>query len=286
MPILNPVVWGWDRIKMAAGTIGSGTPGTPAVVRPGVPEVRRIGMDDLRAALAQGFADFGSSRTDLIFLCVIYPLLGFLLGRLAFGYNVTELLFPLASGFALVGPLAAVGLNEMSRRREQGQPVKWSDSFAVLRSPAIGSIALLGVILIGIFLLWMLTAEAIYALTLGPEPPASVGSFLRDVFGTFAGWVMIVLGVGIGFLFAVVVLAITVVSFPMMLDRRVGVETAVWTSIRVCVTNPDTMARWGLIIAAGLVLGSIPILLGLAIVMPVLGHATWHLYRLAVPEEG
>ena len=286
MPILNPVVWGWDRIKMAAGAIGSGTPGAPGKVRPGVPEVRRIGEEESRAAVAQGFEDFGSSRTDLIFLCVIYPLLGLVLARLAFGYNVTELFFPLASGFALVGPLAAVGLNEMSRRRERGQPVKWADAFAVLRSPAIGSIALLGLILIGLFLLWMVVAEAIYMVTLGPEPPASVTAFFGDVFGTCAGWTMIVLGVGIGFLFAVVVLAITAVSFPMMLDRNVGVETAVWTSIRVCVTNPGTMARWGLVIVAGLVLGTIPLLLGLAVVMPVLGHATWHLYRRAVPKEG
>ena len=182
------------------------------------------------------------------------------------------------------GPLAAVGLNEMSRRREQGISVTWVDAFGVLRSPAIGAIALLGLLLAEIFLLWLLAAQAIYDLTLGPEPPASLGMFVRDVFTTGAGWALIVVGIGVGFLFAVAVLAISVVSFPMLLDRNVGLDTAVGTSIRAVVANPRTMAIWGLIVAVGLVIGSVPFLLGLAVVLPVLGHATWHLYRRVVPS--
>jgi uncharacterized membrane protein len=130
----------------------------------------------------------------------------------------------------------------------------------------------------GLFLLWLLAAWGIYAITLGPAPPASVGSFLRDVFTTNAGWVMIGAGVGVGFLFALLVLAISAVSFPLLLDREAGVDTAILTSVRAIATNPVPMAAWGLIVAAGLVLGSIPLFLGLIVVMPVLGHATWHLY--------
>jgi uncharacterized membrane protein len=122
-------------------------------------------------------------------------------------------------------------------------------------------------------------------LTLGPEPPASVAAFFSDVFTTGAGWTMIAVGVGVGFLFAVLVLAISVVSFPLLLDRDVGLPTAVITSVRAVAANPETMAIWGLIVAAGLVIGSIPFFLGLAIVLPVLGHATWHLYRRIVPAE-
>jgi uncharacterized membrane protein len=244
--------------------------------------VRRIGLADLTGALASGLADFRANRTDVIFLCVIYPIVGLVLGRVASGYGLLPLLFPLASGFALVGPLAAVGLNEMSRRHEQGEAVRWVDAFGVLRAPSIGAITLLGLLLVGIFLLWLVAAQVIYAATLGPAAPVSVAAFAREVLGTDAGWVLIGIGVGVGFLFAVLVLAISAVSFPLLLDRNAGIDTAVWTSVRVVAINPGVMAVWGAIVVALLVVGSLPALVGLAVVLPVLGHATWHLYRRAV----
>lgn len=286
MAIQMPITWGWARIREAVHTVGSASPEeywTEEHRQVGVPAVRRIGMADLSYALAKGYEDFGNNRTDVVFLCLLYPVVGLAAGRLALGHGMLPLLFPIAAGFALVGPLAAVGLNEMSRRREQGGEVSWVDAFGVLRSPAIGAIALLGMILVEIFLLWVLAAQAIYDLTLGPEPPASFTAFARDVFTTNAGWAMIFVGIGTGFLFAVVVLMVSVVSFPMLLDRNVRLDTAVGTSIRAVLANPRTMAVWGLIVAIGLVIGSIPFLLGLAVVLPILGHTTWHLYRRVVP---
>jgi uncharacterized membrane protein len=287
MTIRTPPGWGWDQLTDAVQQIGSASPEEywhSTSDRSATPIVRRLSLADLAGALSSGLDDFKANRTDVIFLCVIYPIAGLVLGRVASGYGLLPLLFPLASGFALVGPLAAVGLNEMSRRREQGDAVRWVDAFGVLRAPSIGSIALLGLLLVGIFLLWLVAAQVIYVVTLGPEAPVSVAAFLRDVLGTEAGWALTVIGVGVGFLFAVLVLAISAVSFPLLLDRNVGIGTAVTTSVRVVAANPGTMALWGLVVACGLVLGSLPFFVGLVVVLPVLGHATWHLYRKAVPH--
>ena len=247
-----------------------------------LPTVRRIGAADLKDVLARGLDDLGAYRTDVIFLCLIYPVVGIVLARLTFGYDMLPLLFPLMSGFALVGPVAAVGLYEMSRRREQGVRITWVDALDVIHSPGFGAILMLGLVLLAIFLLWLVAAVVIYDLTLGPASPVSIDAFVRDVFTTSAGWAMIVGGVGVGFLFALLVLAISVVSVPLLLDRDVGLYTAVRTSIRAVAANPVTMALWGLVIAGSLVIGSIPAFVGLIIVMPVLGHATWHLYRKVV----
>lgn len=287
MIIRNPVEWSLSTLKVGAqgiGATGRALGRTEERLHSPMPAIRRISRDDLRDALVKGFDDFGSYRTDVVFLCIFYPVVGLILGRLAFGENLFPLLFPFASGFALVGPFAAIGLEEMSRRHEQGTASSWTDAFGVLRSPAIGAILALGIFLVVVFLTWMFAANEIYRMTFGPEPPASIGKFVHDVLTTGAGWTMIVAGVGVGFLFAVFVLAISVVSFPLLLDRPVGIDTAVRTSIRAVAKNPGTMALWGLIVAALLVVGSIPFFLGLVIVMPVLGHATWHLYRKLVPR--
>jgi len=283
--IRNPVEWGWDQLTLAAVTVGSlgrSLGGSEESRDASLPAVRSIKATDLRDALARGLDDLGAYRTDVIFLCLTYPLAGIALAWLTFGYETLPLLFPVASGFALVGPVVAVGLYEMSRRREQGIPITWMDAFGVIASPAFGAILVLGLVLLGIFLLWLVAANVIYDVTLGPEAPASIAAFVSDVFTTRAGWAMILVGVGVGFLFAVLVLAISVVSFPLLLDQDVGLRTAVWTSVNAVMANPGPLALWGLIIAAALVIGSIPAFLGLIIVMPVLGHTTWHLYRKVV----
>jgi uncharacterized membrane protein len=285
--IRNPIEWGWDSLKQtgramnAAGhTIEGAWEGHDRTI----PAVQRITAADLRQVLRQGFEDFGAYRTDVIFLCLLYPLVGLVLSRMIWGYGMVPLVFPLASGFALIAPFFAVGLYEMSRRREAGVNRGWSDAFGVAGSPALGSIMQLGGLLLALFVLWLGAAHVIWLLTLGPEPPRDLQAFAQEVFTTRAGWTMAIVGVAVGFVFALAVLVLSVVSFPLLLDRDVGAGTAIATSWKVVQANPGPMALWGLIIAGLLVLGSIPLLLGLAIVFPVLGHATWHLYRKVLPR--
>lgn len=248
--------------------------------------IRRIGYSDLKDALRRGADDFYAMPTHAMFLCVIYPAVGLLLARLAFGYSVLPLLYPMAAGFALVGPLAALGLYELSRRREAGLDASATHALDVVQSSSIGGILALGLLLMTIFMLWMATANAIYVAYFGYAAPASIAVFLTDIFTTSAGWKLILVGNGVGFLFAVLALTVSAVSFPLLLDRDVGAATALLTSIRAVWQNPVTMALWGLIVAALLLAGSIPFFLGLTVVMPILGHATWHLYRKLVVAEG
>lgn len=257
-------------------------PSADADASPARPMVRKIGAADLRDALAKGLDDFRAMPSHLMFLGLIYPVVCLILGRLTFGYDVLPLVFPLLAGVTLIGPFAAIGLYELSRRRELGLAVSWGHAFGVLRSPCIRAIVTLGVVLTAIFFAWLAAARAIYELTFGSAAPASIAAFIRQVFTTPSGWALIVVGNGIGFLFAVVVLTISVVSFPLLLDRDIGVVTAVQTSARAVLKNPKTMAMWGLIVAGALTIGCLPLFVGLAIVMPVLGHSTWHLYRKVV----
>jgi uncharacterized membrane protein len=246
------------------------------------PTIRTIGLSDLREALRRGWEDFKAVPSHAIILCVIYPLLGLVLARAVLGYAVLPLLFPLAAGFALLGPFAALGLYELSSRRERGEePSAWH-ALDVLQSPSFGAMLGLGTLLLALFVTWVATAQAIYVAVFGYEGASGVSDFVARVLTTPQGWWLIVVGCGVGFLFALVALCISVVSFPMMLDRHASAGEAMVTSIRVAAKNPVTIATWGLIVAALLVAGSLPFFLGLAVVLPLLGHATWHLYRKVI----
>jgi len=283
-PIGNPLSWAAE----AAFGAGRGAAEISDALRGHTdtpPNVRTLGVEDLRTALRKGFDDFGALRSDVIFLILIYPIIGVALSLTAFQMARLPMLFPLAAGFTLLGPVVATGLYEMSRQREAGGTAGWGAAFSVIRAPVIVPVIVLGAVLMGLFLAWMFAANLIYSATLGPQPPESVAAFAAEVLTTGPGWAMIVLGTGVGAVFAALVLAISLTAFPMLIDRRAGVMVAVLTSLKVVQRNPRVAAIWGLIVAAAMVAGTLPLFLGLVVVLPVLGHATWHLYRAAVPGD-
>ncbi len=237
--------------------------GSDALRRP--LKVRKIEPRDCFAALAEGFDDVLTMPTYPAFVGLFYALAGVTLVSLSSFANAVQLAFPLAAGFALVGPFVAVGLYEMSRRRDLGLTATWRDAFAVRRSPALPSILALGLVLLAIFVAWIEAAELLYVHIYDPRPPVAAIPFILDVLTSGRGWLLIVLGGSIGFCFAAIALSISVVSFPQMLDRNVGLVPAVAASLRVSRENPVAVALWGAIVAASLVVASIPLFVGLAV---------------------
>ncbi|ALO44969.1 DUF2189 domain-containing protein [Pseudohongiella spirulinae] len=242
-------------------------------------EIRNISLIDLRESMRRGLDDFFARPTHGIFITLIYALVAVFAALIGLGENPLPLVFPLISGIALIGPLAACGLYELSRRREAGLDYAWWYVFDVFRSPSRGAIALMGLVLAVLFMTWMMTAQALYGAYFGAEQPENMLALLQQVMTTSAGWQLMMSGLFIGFLYSVIVFVTTVVSLPLLIHHKVGLPHAVGVSIAVVLKNWKTMAAWYLLVIAMVALAAVPLFIGLAIVVPVLGHATWHLYR-------
>lgn len=241
--------------------------------------IRKIGAKDLGQALKGGFDDFSAKPSHVAFLFVIYPLFALLLTLFVTGQNLLHLAFPIVAGFTLLGPVISVALCEMSRRRERGLDATWRSAFDFVHSSSFAPIVALSVAMMLLYVAWLFMAQFLYFGLFGAVPPVSVSDFATQVLTTRPGGALILYGTALGFMFAFVALAISVVAFPLLLDKQVSAITAARTSIKAVTSNPLIMAVWGLIVAGLLAAGSILFLVGLAVVIPILGHATWHLYR-------
>lgn len=251
----------------------------PEVVRP---EIRNIKVLDLKEVLSSGIDDFSAHPTHRLFLTIIYPFVAVFAIRLGLGYEILPLIFPMIAGFALIGPFGAIGMYGLSRRHETHPAATWKGARDAFGDVSVSSLLGMGMILTVIFFIWLFSAEAIYTAIFGDATPTSLLAFANELLMTDRGWTLIIVGNTVGLIFAVFVLSISVISFPMLVDRNVGIFVAIETSVRAVIANPVTMFIWGGVVAGAIIVGTVPFFIGLCVVFPVLGHATWHLYRKVV----
>src|SRR4051794_39361674 len=238
---------------MATAPANAGSAGIP---------VRKIGAADLNASLRQGWDDFKAMRGDLIFLGLLYPLIGFAAAVFTLNGPLLPFFFPIVAGVGLLGPIAAVGFYELARRREAGLTSNWSHFLDVRKRPAADDIGIVAGLLLLIFALWILAAGVLYVALFGWTAPTSIPGFIGAIFTTPKGWALIVIGGLVGIAFAWLVLSLSVASLPMLVDCDADAGEAISASWRAANANRAEMVRWGATVAALLVVGSIPLFLG------------------------
>lgn len=257
--------------------------GTAVPYRP--PVVRAVTGADIRAALVAGLDDFRAAPVYGLFFGAVYALGGVLLVAAVTVLHMPWLGYPLAAGFALVGPFVAVGLYEVSRRIEAAAPLSWGGVLGAVWAQRGREFSWLAFVTLFVFLIWMYQVRLLLALFLGFKSFASFAGFLTVIFTTPEGLMFLAVGHVVGAALSVAVFSLTVVSFPLLLDRDVDFVTAMITSVKAVVTSPGPMLGWAAVVVLSLILAAIPMFLGLLIVLPVLGHTTWHLYRRLVAPE-
>ncbi|MAC60028.1 MAG: hypothetical protein CMH85_17525 [Novosphingobium sp.] len=234
---------------------------------------------DLRAALAAGWRDFTACPVYGLFFGAIYVVAGLFLYYALFNWGAVVWLIPAAAGFPLLAPFVAVGLYEVSGRRELGLPMSWSVVLGALRGRGDEQILSMGVIVFVAFGFWLMIAHGIFAVFMAES---GIGSESLALFTTTAGIMMLAVGTIVGAIMALAFFAITVMSLPMLVDREADFLTAIIVSLGTVRSNRFVMVTWAVWIAIGLFIAMLPLFLGLLVALPVFGHATWHLYRRAV----
>lgn len=246
-----------------------------------LPVVRRPTLEDLTIALSKGWADFKAAPTFGLIVGGFYTFGGLLILYVVSALGYGFLGFPIMAGFALIGPYAAIALYEVSRLRERGERVSWEAMAKDLTPGVMRECSYLGILLIFLLAIWLKSGAVVYAIFFGMHL-LSLPAFMEALFSTSSGYGFLMLGHVIGAGFAILVFSLSVVSFPLMLDRGTDFITALITSIRTVKLNPRLMLGWGAFIGVMLLIGFLTVFIGLMIVLPILGHTSWHLYRRVV----
>ncbi|MCA1244241.1 DUF2189 domain-containing protein [Stappia stellulata] len=252
--------------------------------RPDPTRVNAIGFDAIVDALGEGMRDFRKAPRFGLFFGGVYALGGIFVLLTASAFHMSYLSYPLAIAFGLIGPFVAVGLYEVSRRLEKDEPLDWYGVLAVIWAQRRRELAWMAFVVLFVQIMWMYQVRLLLALFLGFQSFASFSAFVEVVVTTPEGLMFLLIGNIVGAALSIVLFSLTVVSFPMLLDREVDFITAMITSVRAVVTSPAPMIGWALIITVTMLLSMLPVFAGLLVTLPVLGHTTWHLYRKLVPE--
>ncbi|MDH4413248.1 MAG: DUF2189 domain-containing protein [Rhizobium sp.] len=246
------------------------------------PNIRQVAVSDVFGALRDGYEDFREKPSHYAFVALIYPIAGALMIGWSAGVELLPMIYPLLTGFALLGPLLALGLMEISRRRELGQPADWSNVLDLVKSPSLPALLMMSAYLVTLFMIWLVVSRGLYLSMIGDYPAPGVFAFASGVFDQPGAWAFLFWSNFIGFVLALIALVISLVAFPMLLDRDCGAAAAVGTSVRASLANPVPVAVWGLMVASLLAIGMATLMVGLVLIVPILGHATWHFYRRLV----
>jgi len=244
--------------------------------------INHLDMKDVRAALADGFADFRRYPVFGLFFGGIYALGGLFIIVVLSLYHLPWMIIPVAIGFPLIGPFVAVGLYEISRRHERGEPISWRGILTEVFRQRERQLSWMAFVVLFVFWIWIYQVRLLLALFLGFKIPASLAAFATIVTTTPEGMLFLLVGTIVGGVIATVLFSLTVISMPLLLDQEIDFVTAMLTSIRTVIENPMAMLTFGLIVAATAVISMLPLFAGLFVALPVLGHATWHLYRRAI----
>jgi uncharacterized membrane protein len=264
-----------DAMSTTETENGNGVAGT-------MPAVNRLTARDIREAFNAGYADFLKAPLFGFFFSGVYVIGGLLIAQSLFVWDMPWMIYPVAIGFPLIAPFAAVGLYEVSRRIAAGEPLAWNQILSVIRLQSKRELAFMAFVVLFIFWIWMYQVRLLIALILGRMSFSTLERFTDIVFTTPEGWLFLAIGHVVGAVLALVLFSVTVVSIPMLLDRNVDFVTAMITSVKTVVASPVVMLGWGVIVTLMVIAAMIPVFLGLLVALPVLGHATWHIYKKAV----
>lgn len=245
------------------------------------PRIRPVTYSDVLKALARGMRDFQAAPLFGLFFGGVYAAAGWAVLALLVFYNISYYVWPMATGFAMVAPFVAAGLYEVSRRLEQGKPLAWGPVITMVRTAGGKSLSWMVLVTTFAYIIWLDIAIALYVVFYGLKP-LTFPELITAIATTAVGFIFFMIGNAVGLALSMAVFSITVISFPLLFDRDVDFVTAMITSVKLVLASPKPMLLWLAIIAAMFGISILSVFVGLIVVLPVLGHATWHLYRIAV----